>query len=299
MASTAFNSLVAMMRARPVVRDATIRDLRERFERMTPLLGETPKGVRIERKTLAGRNAERYTPVGAPSDAVVLFFHGGGYCIGSLSTHRSFAARLAEACGVTCVAFDYRLAPEHRFPGAVDDAVAAYRGLVREGYTASRIVIAGDSAGGGLTLAAIAALRDSGDAVPAAGVCLSPWTDLAMTGASIDSKAPDDPMLAPWELHAFVRHYLNGADPRNSLASPLYADYRGFPPLLIHAGDAEILRDDSARLAQRARDAGVEVTYLLEPEMVHVWHFFAALIPEGEAGLREVGQYVKEKLGAR
>jgi len=247
---------------------------------------------------LAGRNAERYTPISAPSDAVVLFFHGGGYCIGSLNTHRSFVARLAEASGVTWIAFDYRLAPEHRFPGAVDDAVAAYRTLLREGYAANRIVIAGDSAGGGLTLAVIAALRDSGDPLPAAGVCLSPWTDLAMTGASIDAKAPEDPMLSPWELHAFARHYLNGAAARNSLASALYAGYRGFPPLLIHVGDAEVLRDDSARLAQRAHDAGVDVTYLLEPEMVHVWHFFSALIPEGEAGIQDVGVYVKGKLGA-
>ncbi|MCC6798084.1 MAG: alpha/beta hydrolase [Candidatus Hydrogenedentes bacterium] len=299
MLSTAFNSLVSMMRARPVVRDATIAELRDRFERMTPLLGAPPSGVRITQEILAGRNAERYTPVGAPNDAVVLFFHGGGYCIGSLNTHRSFVARLAEASGVTWIAFDYRLAPEHRFPGAVDDAMAAYRALRREGHTAKRIVIAGDSAGGGLTLAAIAALRDSGDALPVAGVCLSPWTDLAMAGASIDSKAPEDPMLAPWELHAFARHYLNGADARNSLASPLYADYRGFPPLLIHVGDAEILRDDSTRLAQRARDAGVAVTFLLEAELVHVWHFFAALIPEGEDGLRKVGEYVRAKVGER
>lgn len=298
MPSTAFNSLVAMMRARPVNRDATIAELRDRFERMTPLLGAPPSGVKITQEILAGRNAERYTPVSAPGDAVVLFFHGGGYCIGSLTTHRSFVARLAEASRVTWMAFDYRLAPEHRFPGAVDDAVAAYRALRKEGCAANRIVIAGDSAGGGLTLAAIAALRDSGDALPAAGVCLSAWTDLAMTGASIDAKALDDPMLAPWELHGFARHYLNGSDARNSLASPLYADFRGFPPLLTHVGDAEILRDDSARLAQRARDAGVEVTYLLAPEMVHVWHFFAALIPEGEAALQQVGQYVKEKLGA-
>jgi len=298
MPSTAFKSLVTMMRARPLVRDATIADLRDRFERMTPLLGAPPVGVTISRETLAGRNSERYTPIGAPSDAVVLFFHGGGYCIGSLNTHRSFVARLAEASGVSWIAFDYRLAPEHRFPGAVDDAVAAYRALLREGYATNRIVMAGDSAGGGLVLAAIAALRDSGDPLPAAGVCLSPWTDLAMTGASIDSKAPEDPMLAPWELHAFARHYLNGADARNSLASPLYADYRGFSPLLIHVGDAEVLRDDSARLAQRARDAGVEVEFKLAAEMVHVWHFFSALIPEGEAGLKEVGAFVKRKIGA-
>jgi phosphinothricin tripeptide acetyl hydrolase len=178
--------------------------------------------------------------------------------------------------------------------------MAAYRALRLHGYAANRIIIAGDSAGGGLTLATIAGLRDAGDALPAAGICLSPWTDLANTGASIDSKAPDDPLLAPWELHAFARRYLNGSDPRNSLASPLYGNFEGFPPLLLHVGDAEILRDDSTRLAQRARDAGVEVTFKLEAEMIHVWHFFGALIPEGDAATHEVGAYIRQSLqGAR
>lgn len=297
MPSTAFGSLVSMMRSNTVPRDASLEETRDRFERLAPLLGAPPDDVEIVPTTLAGLSAERFTPRGAPADAVVLFLHGGGYCIGSLNTHRAFAARFAQASGTAAVSVDYRLAPEHPFPAAVDDAMAAYRALVREGYAPQRIVIAGDSAGGGLTLAALAALRDSGDALPAAGVCLSPWTDLANTGASIAAKAPGDPMLEPWKLDAFARHYLGECDPRNSLASPLYADYRGFPPLLVHVGDAEILRDDSTRLVQRARDAGVEVTFKLEPEMIHVWHYFAALIPEGEAALNEVGAYVRERLG--
>jgi len=296
MPSAAFDSLVAMMRANTVPREASLEEIRDRFERLAPLLGAPPEGVDIAPCTLAGLRAERFTPSGASADAVILFLHGGGYCIGSLNTHRSFVARLAEASATSAVSIDYRLAPEHTFPAAVDDAMAAYRALVRDGCAPRRIAIAGDSAGGGLTLATLAALRDAGDPLPAAGVCLSPWIDLANTGGSIVSQAPHDPMLEPWELDAFARRYLGDCDPRNSLASPLYADYRGFPPLLVHVGGAEILRDDSTRLAQRARGAGVDVAFKLEPEMVHVWHFFAAIMPEGEAALREVGVYLRERL---
>jgi acetyl esterase/lipase len=296
MPSTAFDSLVAMLRARPLARDASIEEVRDRFERMAPLLGAPPDGVSIAPGTLAGLRAERFTPGGAPCESVVLYLHGGGYCIGSLNTHRNFAARLAEASGIAFVSIEYRLAPEHPFPAAVDDAMAAYRALVREGHSPVRMGIGGDSAGGGLALATLAALRDAGDPLPAAGFCLSPWTDLANTGASVVTKAPDDPVLEPWELHDFARRYLNGSDPRNSLASPLYASFTGFPPLLIHVGDAEILRDDSTRLAQRARGAGVDVTFKLEPEMIHVWHFFAALVPEGAEALSEVGDYVRQRL---
>ncbi|NUM56014.1 MAG: alpha/beta hydrolase [Candidatus Hydrogenedentes bacterium] len=296
MPSKAFETLVAMQRARRPQRDASVENLRDRFESMVPLLGPPPDGVTIEPGTIANLRAERFIPSGAHSDSIVMFLHGGGYCIGSLNTHRCFAANLAECAGVSLVSIEYRLAPEHTFPAAVDDAITAYRGLLRDGYAAHRIVVGGDSAGGGLALAAIAALRDARDPLPAAAFALSPWTDLAHTGASIDSRAAADPMIQPWELRGFADRYLNGSDPRNSRASPLYGDFHGYPPLLIHVGGAEILRDDSTRLVQRAKDAGVEVTFRLDPDMIHVWHFFSTLIPEGAQALREVGEWVQRKL---
>lgn len=296
MPSTAFDSLVAMLRANPIAPGTPLAEVRDRFERIVPLLGRAPESVSVAPATLANLAAERYMPAGASPGAAVLFLHGGGYCIGSLNTHRAFAARLAETSGVPVVSIDYRLAPEHPFPAAVDDAMAAYRALLREGVPPARIAIAGDSAGGGLTLAVIAALRDSGDPLPGAGICLSPWTDLANTGASIEAKAPDDPILQPWELHEYAQRYLNGSDARNSLASPLYGSFKGFPPLLIHVGGAEILLDDSTRTARSAADAGVDVTFKLEPEMIHVWHFFAGVIPEGAAALQEVGDYIKSRI---
>jgi len=296
MASVQFESFVSMMRARPISKDATVEEIRTRFERMAPLLGPPPKSVSITRILLAGLEAERFQPENPDGDGVVLFFHGGGYSIGSLNTHRTFCGSLAQACNAVVISVAYRLAPEHAFPCAVDDAVAAYRALLAQGHVPIRIVIAGDSAGGGLALAALIALREAGDALPCAAVCLSPWTDLAVTGASVDSRAAADPMLAPWELHAFARRYLNGSDARNPLASPLYADFAGFPPMLIHVGDAEVLLDDSTRLAHRARAAGVDVTFKLAPEMIHVWHFFSPIIPEGRDALAEVGAYIRARL---
>lgn len=298
MPSTAFNSLVAMLRANPIAPGTSLAEVRDRFERIVPLLGRAPENVAVAPAALGNLSAERFMPTDAVQGAVVLFLHGGGYSIGSLNTHRAFAARLAEASGVPVVSVDYRLAPENPFPAAVDDAMAAYRALLREGIPPARIVIAGDSAGGGLTLAAIAALRDSGDPLPGAGVCLSPWTDLANTGTSIKTKAPEDPILQPWELHEYAQRYLNGSDARNSLASPLYGSFKGFPPLLIHVGGAEILLDDSTRVSRSAVDAGVDVTFKLEPEMIHVWHFFAGVIPEGAAALQEVGDYIKNRISA-
>ncbi|MDZ4857646.1 MAG: alpha/beta hydrolase [Candidatus Hydrogenedentes bacterium] len=295
MPSVQFQSLVSMMQSRPLGKVATLDQIRSRFEQMTPLLGPPPESVSISSSRVADIPAERFEPRGSPADRVMLYFHGGGYCIGSLNTHRTFCGLLAMAANVQVLSVAYRLAPEHAFPAAVDDAVATYRALTAEGYAPEKIVIGGDSAGGGLALASLVALRDAGDPLPAACVCLSPWTDLAMTGASVDSVAASDPMLSPWQLDTFARRYLNGAEARNPLASPLYANFTGFPPLLIHVGGAEILRDDSIRLAERARSAGVDVTLYLAPDMIHVWHFYAPILPEGRDALTKVGQFVRSR----
>ncbi len=190
----------------------------------------------------------------------IYYLHGGGYVIGSINTHRALIARLSAASGARAFAINYRLAPEHPFPAAVEDAVSAYRWLLEQGVDPATIVIAGDSAGGGLTVATLVALRDAGVPLPAAAVCLSPWTDMEGIGESAKTRKAADPMIDPEGGLAQAQLYLGGADPRTPLAAPLYADLRGLPPMLIHVGDAEVLLDDSTRLAERAKAAGVDVT---------------------------------------
>ena len=298
MRSQQLYSLIAMARARSVDPAASITELREQFERgvaMFPL----PPDVKVQPVDAGGVTSEWLSTPGVDPSAVLLFFHGGGYTIGSLNTHRHLAADLARAGGVRALSVAYRLAPEHPFPAAVDDAGTAYRWLLASGVPAEQIVFAGDSAGGGLALAALLGLRDEGYPLPAAAVCLSPWTDLAITGESVTQRASEDPLLKPAELYRYAASYLRNADPRNPLASPLYGDLRGLPPLLIHVGTAEILLADSLRFAEHARNAGVPVTLTVEENLIHVWHYFAQLMPEGEQSLKEVGLFIRGSLGKR
>ena len=231
---------------------------------------------------------------GADASRVLLYLHGGGYVIGSIDTHRSPAGRLSRAAAARVLIIDYRLAPEHPYPAAVQDATAAYRWLLRNGATPARTVIAGDSAGGGLTVATLVALRDAGDPLPAAGVCLSPWVDLEGIGESMTTRASADPIVQKPGLLWFASLYLGGADPRTPLAAPLYADLHGLPPLLIHVGTAETLLDDATRLAERAKAAGVDVTLEAWEDMIHVWHLFAPMLPEGQQGVERVGEYIRQ-----
>jgi acetyl esterase/lipase len=194
----------------------------------------------------------------------------GAYALGSIETHREFVSRLARASGMRALLIDYRLAPEHPFPAALEDAVAAYHWLIAQGFEASRVLIAGDSAGGGLALAALLALKDAGEGLPAGAVCISPWTDLSSTAESIRTKARVDVVLNPDTLEIYAWRYAGEHDLRSPLISPLYADLSGLPPLLIQVGSDEILLDDATRLAARAREVGVEVTLRVWPEMFHV-----------------------------
>lgn len=229
--------------------------------------------------------------------AVVVYLHGGGYCIGSLTSHRSMLTHLAGATGARVLAVDYRLAPEHPYPAALDDAVAAYRFAVRQAG-AHRVVLAGDSAGGGLTIAALVALRDAGDPPPAAGVCLSPWVDLTQSGETIATRADDDPMVRVVDLERWAGAYSGRLDEDDPLVSPLFADLAGLPPLLIEVGTAEVLLDDARRLAARARAAGVDVTIFEGDDLIHVWHFFAGAVPEADAGIDRVGRFIRLRVGA-
>ena len=235
-----------------------------------------------------------FTPKSAREDRAVLYLHGGGYVMGSVATHRSLVGRIAQAAGVRCLALDYRLAPEHPFPAAVDDACAAYRWLLAQGIPASGLVIAGDSAGGGLTLGSLVALRDAGDPFPAAAVCLSPLTDLELTGASAHADI-DDPMVDRDGTRLMAEAYLQGANARDPRASPLHADFTGFPPLLIEVGTREILLDDARRVAQRAREAGVEVTLEEGEALTHVWQMHPHL-PESVASLERIARFIRAQL---
>jgi acetyl esterase/lipase len=229
------------------------------------------------------------------AEQVILFLHGGGYVSGSPASHGALIAYLAHHAEARVFALDYRLAPEHPFPAAVEDAWEAYWWLLCQGIAPAQIVVAGDSAGGGLTVALLLALREAGMPLPAAGVCLSPWMDLALTGASLWTQPAAD-YLNFEVLRASARMYLAGHDARDPLASPLYADLRGLPPLLLQVGSAELLLDDSRRFARRAQAAGADVELELWPGMVHVWHFTYRIEPMARRAVQSAGRFIRRQL---
>lgn len=239
-------------------------------------------------------HGEWLEPEGAVDDAVLLFLHGGGYFFGSPRTHRTLTSALARYSRMAVLALDYRLAPEHPFPAALEDAVAACRALQQEGR---RVFLAGDSAGGGLALATMLTLRDAGLPLPAAAALFSPWTDLAGTGESLGARTCA--MFHGQSLHRAVGFYLAGQDPRHPLVSPLYGDLQGLPPLLVHVSATEVLLDDSTRLADRAREAGVPVQLRVFRDQPHVWQIYARLLPEARESLREAAHFLHQHLEPR
>ena len=254
-----------------------------------------PSDVATEAVRANGVPAEWVWVPTAAADRVVLYVHGGAYVIGSINTHRDLAGRISRASGARVLNVDYRLAPEHPHPAAVEDATAAYRWLVANGRAPARLAIAGDSAGGGLTIATLVALRDAGDPLPAAGVCLSPWVDLEGIGESMSSRAHLDPMVQKDHLLRMAKLYLGDLHPRTPLAAPLYADLSGLPPLLIQVGTAETLLDDATRIAERAKKAGVDVTLDVWEDMIHVFQAFAAMLPEGQQAVEQIGEYLRAR----
>ena len=252
--------------------------------------------VKCEPVSADGVKAEWITASNAAPDRVILYLHGGGYVMGSIDTHRELVARLSKAAQARGLALDYRLAPENPFPAAVDDSVAAYRWLLAQGYKPGHIVVAGDSAGGGLTVATLLALRDIGAPAPAAGVCISPWIDFEAAGESMTSRAAQDPLVSRAMILQIARMYVGeNGNLRDPLAAPINASFNNLPPLFIQVGDAETLLDDSTRLAHLAKQAGVDVTLQIWDEMPHVWHLAAPILPEGQEAIDKIGAFVRER----
>ena len=295
MASEQLNKVLEIIRSVPPAKpDTTIGQMRGAMEKVAERVA---KDVTCEPVTAGGVPAEWIVAPGAAQDRVILYLHGGGYVMGSINTHRAMIARLSRAAQAKALALDYRLAPEHPFPAAVEDATAAYRWLLAQGYKPGKIVISGDSAGGGLTLATLLALRDAKTPLPAAAAPISAWSDMEGTGASVKTRAAIDPMVTNNTLLEMAKAYVGKGDPKNPIASPLHGDYRGLPPMLMQVGDAEILLDDSTRVAEKAKAAGVKVDLEVWPEMVHVWHIFAKLLPEAQQAIDRIGRYVIEHTG--
>jgi acetyl esterase/lipase len=254
-----------------------------------------PEGTTIERVTVGNVTGEWATPPGDDRGRVVLYLHGGGYVMCSAASHRGLAARIAAAMGGRSLAIDYRLAPEHPFPAALDDAMTAYRWLLDEGTDPSRIVVAGDSAGGGLAVATALRARDEGLALPGALVCLSPWVDLECASGSMATNL-DDPLISAAGLRQRAEVYVPGGDLHDPLAAPIHADLGGLPPMLIQVGTGEALLDDAKGLAARAEAAGVEVVLDARDEVIHVWQLFAPAVPEALDAIADNGRFLDARL---
>jgi monoterpene epsilon-lactone hydrolase len=251
-----------------------------------------PKGIQAVKELAGGVPAEWLIPPCVSTGKVVLYLHGGSYVAGSINSHRSLAANIAVASKARVLIIDYRLAPEHPYPAAVEDAVTAYRWLISNHVDPSHLAVAGDSAGGGLALALLVSLRDGNVPLPAACVCLSPWTDLAFTGESWKSRAAVDLILHAHKEHKFARMYLGRIKPQEPLASPLYADLKGLPPLLVQVGTYEVLLSDSRGLVGRAQQAGVNAVIDEWEKMQHEWQFAASFIPEGRRAIVRIGEFI-------
>lgn len=249
--------------------------------------------------TIDGIKAAWFDPPEADRDRVLLYLHGGGWVVGSIKAYKKVAGEIAKVAGCRALVLDYRLAPKHRFPAALDDCVAAYRWLLSRGYRPESIVIAGDSAGGGLTASTLVALRDAGDPLPAAGMLLCPCTDMTLAGETLVSNARDDAMLNGNIARKWVDMYLGDTDPKDPLASPVYANLEGLPPFYIQTGSCEILFDDSKHMAEVARGYGVPVELEIFDGMFHAWQLFYRIIPEGKDAVDKLGNFCKEQMEAR
>jgi len=255
-----------------------------------------PPNVEVKQTTVGNIAAEWLRPVGTTDNRAVLYLHGGAYTMGSCTTHRALASRIAIASQTPALLPEFRLAPEYPFPAALEDGVAIYRWLIEQGISPQKMVVAGDSSGGGLAIALTVLLRDKDVPLPAAITCLSPWADLELTGESLTTRAQVDPMCSLEESQYHAVHYIGKHDARAPLVSPIYADLHGLPPILIQVGDREILLSDAIRLTECARKDGVDAELEVWDGMWHVWHLFARYVPEGQRAIDKIGAFIRKYL---
>jgi acetyl esterase/lipase len=273
---------------------ASIEDLREHIKQFWAGFGPVQAGVDVQPVLISAIRGEWVVPQSATGRRVILYFHGGGFIAGSPESHRALISRLAHAASARALVPQYRLAPEFPYPAALRDAADAYRWLLTQGITPANIVFAGDGSGGGLVFATLLALRNAGLPLPAAALCFSPWADMTLSGWSmLKNKANDDALS--WELLATcARHYLKGASPAEPFASPLYGDFRGMPPIMIHAGSLEVLKDDASRLGERAAAANINVNVEVYEGMPHLFQGLPEL-PESKVSLTRAAAFIKAR----
>ena len=283
------------------INERNAQDIKERIQKSRngledlAKLVKVPKDVKCISLEVKGIPAEWVSAPEAREDKIIFYLHGGGYVSGSLNSHRELVSRISRASKARVLIIDYRLAPEHPFPAAVEDSTEAYKWLIDDqNINPKNIIIAGDSAGGGLTFATLINLRDKGIALPAAAVGLSPWTDLGITQESYRNNRKIDPVVSIYGIIFDAELYLGDTDYQNPLASPIYADLKGLPPMYIQVGTAELLLDDSVVLAKRAKEAGIDVTLDIWDDMPHVFQAFAAFAPEGQKGIEKIGEFVNK-----
>jgi acetyl esterase/lipase len=276
--------------------NTSVHRLRQDAEKGAGFFGKLPADFELSPVTINGLPAEWMMPARAERDKVIFYVHGGGYVLGSIQAHRAIVAKFVKGSGIGAFVFDYRLAPEHTFPAAIGDSLKAYRFLLAEGIKPANIVCVGDSAGGGLCLATLLALKDQDIPLPAAAVVLSPWTDLKNTGESFQTKAQVDTITWKEAQTVFSKYYAGDNDPGLPWISPLYGDLHGLPPMLIYVGGDELLLDDSTRFAEKAKDAGVEVTLKVGEGMFHCYPACAPLFPEASQAMAEMCAFIKKHI---
>jgi monoterpene epsilon-lactone hydrolase len=274
---------------------ADFKKIRRKISRLSKLM--IPAfGVRIDIDEINGLHAEWLTPKNRVEGKLLLYLHGGGYVVGGCDMHRQMVSHIARAGRIRALLPEYRLAPEHKFPAAIDDAVSTYRALLDMGIKAEDVIFAGDSAGGGLAVGSLLALRDAGDPMPAAVVLLSPFLDATGSGESMQTRKDRDPLFYPEGLPTIVDHYCEPHQRRFPQISPLFADVEGLPPMFIQVGDDEILLSDSERFAVQCVAAGIEVELQVWPEMWHVFQFFVGKLPEARKAIKQMGAYIQSRL---
>lgn len=254
-----------------------------------------PTGTQVEKVVVNGIAGEWVSSPDADPQRVLLYLHGGAYIMGSCDSHRELVARICAASGVRTLLIEYRLAPEHVFPAALEDALAAYRWLLANGTRPEHIIVGGDSAGGGLALSLLTVLRDKGEPLPAGAVLLSPWTDVAGTGASMTTNAEADPWISAAAFNFVASLYAGAEDVHHPQISPVYADLHGLPPLLIHVGSDEVLLNDSTRVDEQVKAVGGTVQLSIWEGMWHVFQVFACQLPEGQQAIKQIGEFIRRQ----